>query len=184
MECARDVVQGLAFDNGLRGGINDRDLRLRLAAECAGIGIHVRAVNKFAIRGQRQIAGASSGQKALGFLAGFEIDHGDVVAEAVGDVESVGSGVKDDPAGLEAGGQGSDDLQRGCVNDRHCIGPRVGDDRVSGVGRERNGAWHMPYGDGLDQFAGGGLDYSQLVAVLADYVEKAAIRGDRDLEGR
>ena len=26
MECARDIVQGLAFDNGLRACINDSDL--------------------------------------------------------------------------------------------------------------------------------------------------------------
>ena len=144
----------------------------------------MRAVNELSVRGQGQIACASSGQKALGFPPSLEIDDGNVIAEAVSDVKGLGSGVKDDAAGLEAGGQGSDDCKAGGVNDGDGVGPCVGDEKGLGVGREGNGAWHVTYRDGFDEFAGGDLDYSHFIAVLADYVEQEAIGADRDFEWR
>jgi hypothetical protein len=37
--------------------------------------------------------------------------------------------------------------------------------------------------NGFDKFAGGGLDDSQLITVLADYVEQAPVWGDGYFDG-
>ena len=86
MKHACHVVKGLAVNHSASGGVDDCNLRIRLAAERARIRIDVRAVNPFAIWRKGKIAGAASSQQTLDFMSTREINHRHITAEPVRDV--------------------------------------------------------------------------------------------------
>ena len=75
------------------------------------------AIDPLSAGGQRQVAGAASGEKPFGFLPALEVDDGDVAAQAIGDIERRVAAVRDDSAGLLSGGQRLHDVQCCRVND-------------------------------------------------------------------
>ena len=69
MKDAGHVVQRLTIDNDLPRVSITVISDCGTGAECPGIGVDVRAINPFAVGGEREIASAAAGQQALDLLA-------------------------------------------------------------------------------------------------------------------
>ena len=105
MKYARDIVQPLTVDYSLTRRVNDCDFRIRRRPEGSGIRIDVRAIDKLSIRRQREITRAAASQQPFDLLAGTYIDHGNVAAKAVRDVQGLAAAVRNDAGGLKASRQ-------------------------------------------------------------------------------
>src|SRR6185312_1035041 len=82
----------------------------------------------------------------------------------------------------ESGRKSTRNCERGGIDDRDVVGPGVGDVDLLTVGGKRNTGGHVAHGDLLDHFPAGDIDHAQLVALLAHYVERAAIGRLRHLD--
>ena len=95
----------------------------------------MRAVDELAVGRERQIACPAAREEALCLLPRLHVDHGNVAAQSVGDVERVARPVDDDASGFESGGQRPRHFQRRRVDDRHRIVGGIGHVDVRAVRR-------------------------------------------------
>ncbi len=86
-------------------------------------GIDVSAIQELAVGRQGEVTRASSRQQTLDLLPGLKIDYGDIVAEAVGDVERFAGVVGKHAVGFEARGESSHNLERASIEDGHGVVP-------------------------------------------------------------
>ena len=97
MKDVGDAMQRDAIDDHGARSIDDCDLRFRVRfAGARRIRIDVRDVESAAIGRGRDVARAAPCGQALFFFAGLSIEHGNVVADAIGDEEAFAVAVFDD----------------------------------------------------------------------------------------
>ena len=121
-----------------------------------------------AVGREDEVAGATATCEALLLDAGGDVDDGDIVADAIGDVEGSAGLVEDCVDWFSAGGDGAHDGASGEVDYGDGVFPRIHDVELSGVGGEREAAGHVANGNARGDFAGGHVNDAQFVAAFAE----------------
>src|SRR5580700_671216 len=117
------VVERFALDDFLPFRIDNGDFRLGRSSVRSKFGIDMGAIQQLAVGRQGEITGTAPSQQTLDFLPALKIDYGDIVAEAVGDVERFAGAVGNYTVGLETRGEGLHNLERASVEDGHGVVP-------------------------------------------------------------
>src|SRR5579862_9365302 len=125
MKHSRHIAQHLALRHLLGIGVYHRDFGIWLRAECAWIGIDMRAVNRLTIRRQCEITCTTTGHEPFDFLSALQIDNRNIAAEAIGYVQDVPPAVENHTCRLEPGAQCLHDSQCCSVDDRNGIGRSI-----------------------------------------------------------
>jgi len=110
VEDTGDIMQGLALADDPTRGIDDRDFGFRRCAMAAYVRIDMRAVDRLAIGRRCKIAGAAPGGQPARLDATFQVDYGDIVADAIGGLERCS--VCDDGVRFESRFERASHLQR------------------------------------------------------------------------
>ena len=141
----------------------------------------IRNVYAAAIAREREVLWETSGTKPLLLRAGWQIDHRDVVAEGVGDVQGGSGAVCYEADGTPPHADGASDCQCLRVDFSYGVARFIGD--VERVSVRRDGDSLRALADlcATDDALRARVHHEYCVAVLADNVQALTIR--RELQG-
>ena len=142
------------------------------------------AIDAPPVRGERQVRGAAPGQQAFGLHAAPEVDHRDIVAHAVGDVEKAALPIGYGCVGFEPRGQFPHHFEGGRIDDGYRVAPRIRHVQLPPVRRKRDAFWVLAHADASDHSARRRIQFHNFAGALAHYVEPASVGRRRDLDGR
>ncbi len=142
----------------------------------------MRCIKLRSIRGERKITRSAPGQQPLLFRARLRIQHGHIVADAIGNKQPLALPVLYHAGRLRAHRPRSHHHERIRVDDGKRIVPRVGHKQPGAVRRKRNPTRHAPHSDVLDHRIAGRIQHPHLLALLAENVEASAVGRKQNLE--